>query len=155
MDASLHIYSSFQSLTSFKVEFARRVGNGVLEEKKEGEKKKKQRENVIRLKQLFSFFSILVVLKVLCNLEFMLHLTLRFERNSFTALVYSGLPHPFALQPAYEKHNRRIAVLTSHVRNGRPRGKVYGSSGTRTCNSTFSPELFVFTTTCVIFSYSD
>ena len=49
--------------------------------KRKEKKKKRQHENVIRLKQLVFFFSILVVLKVLCNLEFIFHLTLRFKKN--------------------------------------------------------------------------
>lgn len=41
------------------------------------------------MKQLVFFFSTLVALKVLCNLEFLFHLTLRFKKNNkFTNLVY-------------------------------------------------------------------
>ena len=62
---------------------AQRVGNGVLEEKKEKSKKKKKKtnEDVVRLKQLVFFFSTLVALKVLYNLEFVFHLTLRLKKN--------------------------------------------------------------------------
>ena len=76
MDDSLHIYSQFQGLTSFKGEFSRWVGNGILEEKKE---KERQCEIVIQWKELIFFFSVLV-LKVLCNLEFVFHLTLELKK---------------------------------------------------------------------------
>lgn len=67
---------------------AQRVGNGVLEEKKEKSKKKKSDEDVVRLKQLVFFFSILVALKVLYNLEFVFHLTLRLKKNKTQKLIH-------------------------------------------------------------------
>ena len=49
--------------------------------KRKVKKKKKTNEDVVRLKQLVFFFSTLVALKVLYNLEFVFHLTLRLKKK--------------------------------------------------------------------------
>lgn len=56
-----------------------------MESWKRRKKKKKQHEDDIQLNPLIFFSSILVVLKVLCNLDFTFHLTLKFLKiNSLT-----------------------------------------------------------------------
>lgn len=66
-----------------------------MESWKRRKKKKRQREIIIQWKELIFFFSILVALQVLCNLEFVFHLTLKVKKkiNSLTQPTLGFLIH--------------------------------------------------------------
>lgn len=101
---------------------------------REEREKQKQREEVIWLKQLVFFISILVVLKVLRNFEFMFHLTLRFKKTWIHRLSLQCAFSSFALHPAYQK---QLENYCPHFPGEEPeteRQKVSGSSGNSICN---------------------
>lgn len=149
MDDLLYIDYQFQGLTSFKGEFSRWVGNGVLEEKKE---KKRQREIVIQWKELVFFFSILVALQGLCNWEFVFHWNLKFKKkiNSLTQFTLGFLNHNLPIR------NPIWGLLSTFHRWGTggragSKEKFMAAPGTRIYNSSPRPGL-LFSLLHLIFS---
>ena len=97
--------------------------------------KKKMDEDVVRLKQLVFFFFTLVALKVLCNLEFVFHLTLKIKKKTKN----KKRSHWLSLHELYNLfiRNNIGGLLSTFHRWGTGSWEVKSlwPSGARICNS--------------------